>query len=203
MEKPSTAKKLSVLIVDDEHGLRDMLSRVLSLKGYEVLAVEDGSVAVERVKERSFDVVICDIRMPGLDGIGTLRAVKSLRPEIAMVMASGYATLETAIEAMKLGAYDYLSKPFELDQLFAVLARAVEHGRLRKLLLEEVSHPTAGVFPTLRSALAPELEIIRAEAERLREAPLAETPAGRILHACDRVRMLLDEAVSPSAPPCE
>lgn len=209
MEQPSSAgTRTQILVVDDERGLRDMLQRVLTGRGYEVQAVENGNLAVERVRERPFDVLLCDIRMPGLDGIGTLRAVKSLRPETAVVITSGYATLETAVESMKLGAYDYLSKPFELDQLFAVLERAVEHGRLRKHLLE-IEHDAQGaasqvrtVFQALRMALAPELENIRAQAEILHAAPLSSVPAEDILRSCDRVRLLLEEAASPAVPPC-
>ncbi|MFI5363618.1 MAG: response regulator, partial [Elusimicrobiota bacterium] len=123
--------KPRILVIDDEQGLRDMLAYGLTEQDYEVVTAENGSLALEMVRNESFDLALCDIMMPGMSGIDVLRELKILRPAMEVVMATGYATIETAVESMKLGAYDYIPKPYELDHLCQTLSRALEKRRLK------------------------------------------------------------------------
>ncbi|MBI5967993.1 MAG: sigma-54-dependent Fis family transcriptional regulator [Deltaproteobacteria bacterium] len=122
-----------ILIVDDEKVIRDSFSRVLLKEGYAVEAVESGRLALERVTEESFDIALLDLKMPGLDGMETLRELKEKDPDVVSVMITGYPTIENAVAAVKLGAYDYLTKPCSPDDLRLVVARAAER---RKLIFE-------------------------------------------------------------------
>ena len=123
--------KPKVLVIDDEKGLRDMLVYSLGRSGFQVFTAENGKEAVEMAKRESFDVALCDLMMPVMGGLETLRALKEEHPHLEVIMATGYATLENAVEAMKHGAYDYISKPYEMDQLLAILGKALERGRLK------------------------------------------------------------------------
>jgi DNA-binding response OmpR family regulator len=120
-----------MLVIDDEKGLRDMLVYGLTQRGYAVSTAENGREAVEKAKNDSFDLALCDLMMPEMGGIETLQHLKELNPMIEVIMVTGYATLETAVESMKHGAYDYIAKPYELDHLCRIFERALEHGRLR------------------------------------------------------------------------
>ena len=119
-----------VLIVDDEKVIRDSFSRVLLKEGYAVEAVESGRLALERVGEVSFDIVLLDLKMPGLDGMETLRELKEEDPDVVTVMITGYPSIESAVAAVKLGAYDYLTKPCSPEELRIVAARAAERRKL-------------------------------------------------------------------------
>jgi DNA-binding NtrC family response regulator len=122
-----------VLIVDDEKVIRDSFNRVLLKEGYAVETVESGRLALERIDKESFDIVLLDLKMPGLDGMETLRELKEKDPDLVPVMITGYPTLESAVAAVKLGAYDYLTKPCNPEELRIVVARAAER---RKLIFE-------------------------------------------------------------------
>lgn len=119
-----------VLIVDDEKVIRDSFSRVLLKEGYTVQAVESGRLALERVTEESFDIVLLDLKMPGLDGMETLRELREKDPDVVSIMITGYPTIESAVKAVKLGAYDYLTKPCSPEELRIVVARAAERRKL-------------------------------------------------------------------------
>jgi DNA-binding response OmpR family regulator/signal transduction histidine kinase len=121
----------SVLIVDDEPGLREMLAYELSQEGFEVEAAENGSAAIERLKRRKFDLAITDLKMPGMDGVATLDAMREIDPDIEVIVATGYATVETAVASLKRGAYDYIQKPYDLNDLKALLERAMEKSHLQ------------------------------------------------------------------------
>ncbi|NNN05550.1 MAG: response regulator [Elusimicrobia bacterium] len=123
--------KPSVLVIDDEAGLRDMLAYVLPERGFTVVGASCGEEALRLARSRDFDLAVCDIMMPGLSGVETLRQLKVLRPSIEVIMATGFATLETAVETMKLGAYDYITKPYEPDNLVRLLTRAYERRKLK------------------------------------------------------------------------
>lgn len=111
-------KKIRVLIVDDEEQFVLNLARILNSRGFEVFTAFDGFQAVEVVEEESdFDVVVLDVKMPGLDGIATLKEIKKLAPDTQVIMLTGNATLETGIQAMRQGAYDYLMKPCDIEDL--------------------------------------------------------------------------------------
>jgi two-component system nitrogen regulation response regulator NtrX len=119
-----------ILIVDDERAIQSALRGVLEDEGYRVTAVGSGTEAVGVVGDEAPDVVFLDIWMPGLDGLETLAQIKRVRPEIPVVMISGHATIETAVKATRLGAYDFIEKPLSLDKTLVTVTRALEHARL-------------------------------------------------------------------------
>jgi DNA-binding NtrC family response regulator len=109
--------KIRVLLVDDEQQFLEQLAERLKLREYDVSTCLNGEEALEKVRKYNFDVCILDVAMPGLDGIETLREIKRLNPLIEVIMLTGHATVESAIEGMKLGAFDYLLKPTQTDDL--------------------------------------------------------------------------------------
>jgi two-component system nitrogen regulation response regulator NtrX len=121
-----------VLIVDDERAIQSSLRGVLEDEGYRVTAVGSGADAIARVAEEAPDVIFLDIWMPGLDGLEVLTELKRIRPDATVVMISGHATIETAVKATKLGAYDFIEKPLSLEKTLLTLTRAIEHGRLER-----------------------------------------------------------------------
>ncbi|HEX8735478.1 MAG TPA: sigma-54 dependent transcriptional regulator [Pyrinomonadaceae bacterium] len=121
-----------ILVIDDESNLRLVVQKEMSRLGHEVETASDGEAAWSMLEERDYDVLLCDINMPRLDGIGLLRRLKEKRqnpPEV--IMLTGHATVETAIEAMKLGAYDYLTKPYRITELAALVTQAAEKQKLK------------------------------------------------------------------------
>ena len=125
--------KIRVLLVDDEEQFIEQLSERLKLRDYDVTACFSGEEAVEKLKQYLFDVVVLDVAMPGLDGIEALRQMKSTRPLTEVIMLTGHATVESAIEGMKLGAFDYLMKPTETD----TLTHKINNAHQRKAEQEE------------------------------------------------------------------
>ncbi|MCX7625483.1 MAG: sigma-54 dependent transcriptional regulator [Candidatus Sumerlaeaceae bacterium] len=123
-----------ILIAEDDQSQRFMLSETLSREGYEVVCATDGVEAIERVRAEDFDVALLDIRMPRLDGLDALRQIHSMRPELLVIMITAFGSQESAMRAMKEGAYDYFTKPFNLDELRLVVRRAVEKSALRRQL---------------------------------------------------------------------
>ncbi len=115
-----------ILVVDDERDIRDGSERILTRKGYAVTKASNGEEALQRVEETRFAIVLLDLKMPGMDGLEVLRLIRASHPETLVIVITGYATIETAIEAMKLGAYDFIPKPFKPDQLRIVVDRAIE-----------------------------------------------------------------------------
>ncbi|MDY6903164.1 MAG: sigma-54 dependent transcriptional regulator [Thermodesulfobacteriota bacterium] len=126
-------KSPHLLVVDDEVNMRHMLSTMLGKKGYVVETAEDGSQALSMLKADAmpFDFILCDIKMPNMDGLEFLEKARGISPDSTVIMMSAYGTLETAIEAMKLGAYDYISKPFKADEVFLTLQKALEREKLK------------------------------------------------------------------------
>jgi len=120
-----------VLVVDDEENIRLMLETVLTQEGYEVAVAESGARALEAMEKTSFDVVLSDIRMPRLSGLNLLDKVQELYPQLVVIMMSAYGNVDTAIEAMKRGAYDYIAKPFKPDEVVLLLRKAEERERLK------------------------------------------------------------------------
>ena len=123
---------IRVLVVDDEQSMRDLLAIMLRQAGYEVSVADGGETAIERLKAESFDLVITDLRMRKVDGLTVLKAAKEHAPRTVVLVVTAYASTETAVEAMKLGAYDYITKPFKLDELKVTVANALERRRLRE-----------------------------------------------------------------------
>jgi len=119
-----------ILIADDEDGLRWVLEKGLRQAGYEVTSVKDGTAAIRAVEGQPFDLVFLDIRMPGVDGLSALARMREVRADACVVVMTAHGTMETAIQAMQRGAYDYLTKPFDLDEVLLLAERALEAGRL-------------------------------------------------------------------------
>jgi two-component system, NtrC family, response regulator AtoC len=120
-----------LLVIDDEAGLRQSLELILSDEGHTVALAADGASGLERALAGSFDAILCDVRMPVLDGLGFLRSYRSAGGTALVIMMSAYGTEDAALEAMKQGAYDYISKPFRADEALLVLRKAAERERLR------------------------------------------------------------------------
>jgi two-component system nitrogen regulation response regulator NtrX len=121
-----------ILVVDDEAGIRRSLSGVLLDDGYEVALAEDGERALAAIRERAPDAVLLDIAMPGRDGIAVLEELRRTHPGLAVVMMSGHGTIETAVRATQLGAFDFIEKPLSLDKLLLTLRHALEKSRLER-----------------------------------------------------------------------
>ncbi|RLB43025.1 MAG: sigma-54-dependent Fis family transcriptional regulator [Deltaproteobacteria bacterium] len=121
-----------VLIVDDEDNMRHMLKVMLTKAGYMVSDASNGVQALEALAGNHYDFILCDIRMPEMDGLAFLKAAHEKFPEKTIIMMSAYGTIETALEAMKMGAYDYISKPFKSDEVLLTLKKAEERERLKR-----------------------------------------------------------------------
>ena len=130
---------IKVLVVDDEEPLRRLLDKELTRKGFSVDVAVDGKTALERAKQTVYDVVLLDIMMPVMDGISVMKKLRTDPAAPAIIVLTGKATVETAVEAMKHGAYDYLTKPYKLDELVIIINRAYEYGKLsiKSRLLEQ------------------------------------------------------------------
>lgn len=121
-----------VLIIDDELGLRRTLEMILSDEGYQVATAADGEEGLRLLRAEPADLVLCDVRMPRLDGLGFLEKLQEEGQRALVIMMSAYGTLETAVEALRRGAYDYISKPFNADEVLLTLAKAEEREQLRR-----------------------------------------------------------------------
>jgi two-component system response regulator PilR (NtrC family) len=119
-----------LLIVDDERSMRELLEYMLSKEGYQLQLAENGTKAVEIIQDQDFDLILCDIRLGDITGLEVLRAAKKRRPQTVVIMISAYATTETAVEAMNDGAYDYVPKPFDNDELKQTIANALDRRTL-------------------------------------------------------------------------
>ncbi|WP_140485062.1 sigma-54-dependent transcriptional regulator [Flavobacterium sp. GSA192] len=133
-----------ILIIEDEAAIRRVLTKILSEENdaYQVEEAEDGVSGYEKIKNNDYDLVLCDIKMPKMDGVELLEEVKKIKPEIPMVMISGHGDMETAIQAMRLGAFDYISKPPDLNRLLNTVRNALDRKQLvveNKILKKKVS----------------------------------------------------------------
>lgn len=154
-----------ILVVDDEQSMREFLAIMLKKEGHAVVAAENGVHALKAMQVEIFDLVITDVRMPQVDGIEVLRTVKEISPETVVIVITAFASTDTAVEAMRLGAYDYITKPFNVDQVKLIIQKALEKHTLRKeniLLKREIksrvgfenfigaSEPMQKVFSVIR-----------------------------------------------------
>ncbi|OHD75505.1 MAG: hypothetical protein A2V99_15275 [Spirochaetes bacterium RBG_16_67_19] len=149
-----------VLVVDDEEWMRDACVEILQPEGFEVLTAADGPSGLDLIRNHSPDLMLVDLKMPGMDGLDYLKSVKAFDPEIVAIMITGYATLEAAVEAMKSGAYDFLPKPFKPVELRGVARRGLEH------------HSAALRFTALLHGEAPPTELHLAMLAHRFKAPL-------------------------------
>src|SRR6266496_4998029 len=122
----------SILIVDDEAGIRDSLAGILTDEGYSASAVESGEACLESLRKAAFDVVLLDIWLPGMDGLETLAKIRELDNPPEVIMISGHGTIETAVRATKLGAYDFLEKPLSIERTLIVAKNAIDSKRLQR-----------------------------------------------------------------------
>ncbi len=132
MEKERAIKVPRILVVDDEPSMRSFLDIMLKKEGYEVDLAVDGEEALSLVESKIYDLVITDIMMPGIGGTEVLKGVKEVHPETMVIMITAYASTESAVEAMKEGAYDYILKPFNVDEIKVIIGNALEKGRLER-----------------------------------------------------------------------
>jgi two-component system, NtrC family, response regulator HydG len=122
----------TILVVDDDPGQRVMLRAVLSAEGYRTAEAEEGASAITQIEASFFDLILMDVRMAHLDGMAALKAIKARSPGIPIVLMTAYGTVRDAVEAMKAGAYDYLTKPLDLDELKLTIARGLRHAALEE-----------------------------------------------------------------------
>src|SRR5881397_1346157 len=120
----------TILVVDDDAVARDLLVEALRKEGYQVEALADGAQAIERGRQKRFDVVLTDIRMGSVDGLEVLREFRQISPDTPIVLLTAFGSMEGAIEAIKQGAYDYLAKPFKKEEIKLVVRRSLDHCRL-------------------------------------------------------------------------
>jgi DNA-binding NtrC family response regulator len=133
-----------ILVIEDEAAIRRVLVKILSEESekYQVEEAEDGLIGIEKIRNDDYDLVLCDIKMPKMDGVEVLEAIKKLKPEIPIVMISGHGDLDTAVNTMRLGAFDYISKPPDLNRLLNTVRNALDRKELvveNKLLKKKVS----------------------------------------------------------------
>jgi len=148
-----------ILVVDDERSMREMLQIVLRREGYEVLLAENGRAAIDLLEREPVDILISDIKMPDLSGVDVLRAAKKIDQDILGIMITAFASTETAVEAMRLGACDYLSKPFDIDLLKMKVREKIENRQLKQenLLLKRtlgLAHQFSNIIGRSESMLA-------------------------------------------------
>ena len=130
-------KEFRVLIVDDEDNFRETFIKRLTKRELNVTGAESGEKALQILDKQLFDVVILDVKMPGMDGVETLREMKRMRPLMEVIMLTGHSTVESAIDGMKLGAFDYIMKPADLDELLEKMSQAYEKKRAHEQKIQE------------------------------------------------------------------
>src|SRR5687768_2358406 len=164
--------KPSILIVDDEAGVRSALSGVLRDEGYAVEAVESGEACLDRVIRASFDVIVLDIWLPGMDGLATLSKLQERRVDAPVIMISGHGNIESAVRAIKMGAFDFIEKPLSLEKTVLVVANAVRQRRL------EVENRELRATVDRRHAIVGESYVLR---QLLEQVAMAAPTNGRVL----------------------
>jgi two-component system, NtrC family, nitrogen regulation response regulator NtrX len=120
----------SILIIDDEKAIRKTLGEILSYEGYQIEDAENGEEGLKKIREKSYDVILCDIKMPKLDGMEFLEKAREINPDLPVIMISGHGTIETAVEAVKKGAFDYVAKPPDLNRLLITIRNAMDKQTL-------------------------------------------------------------------------
>jgi excisionase family DNA binding protein len=124
-ERNPTSTRPRILVVDDEASIRDLLAKTLALAEYDVEVASDGRTALDRMRHESYDLLIADLKMPGIDGLSVIREAKRYKSNLAVIIITGYSTESAAIEAVNLGVSGYLTKPFRVPQVLAAAAKAL------------------------------------------------------------------------------
>ena len=190
-------ERTRILVVDDEEIVRESLGGWLEKDGYTIATLPDGRSAIEKLKGERWSIMIVDLKMPGMDGLQVLEEAKKLQPDVAVVIMTAYATVDTAVTAMKMGAYDYLVKPFDPEELSLMMQKIVsqqslvrENAVLRQALKQEYrfrdllskSPAMQSVFELARTAAQIQLHHPRARRVRQRQGgarPRRSTPRAR------------------------
>ena len=187
-----------ILIADDQQDMRDSLAATLAREGHEIVAADDGAQALARLQEKKFDLLMSDLRMPRLSGIELLAESKRLRPEMPVILMTAFASVQTAVEAMKMGAYDYLQKPFDGDEVKLTVERTLEHARLRQenQALRGMVEQSAAPRPLVGEGVA--MKLVRERIERVArsnatvlirgESGTGKEVASRMVHAMSERR---------------
>ena len=182
----------SILVVDDERGPREAL-RLIFERTYDVTTVDSGEQALEYLRRRSVDLVTLDLKMPGMNGVETLSAIRQIAPEIDVIVVTGFGSYDSAIEAMRLHAFDFVTKPFDVGRVLSTVARAIERRKTR------VRRGPAEELDVLIDQLIRELDEL--------EAQVSPRLAERDRTSFDRVRLFafslrdeLERLVSRSEP---
>jgi len=129
------SKMPRILVVDDEEAMRESLNDWLKEDGYEVGLAAGGQEAIDMVRDEPWEIILLDLKMPGMNGLETLKHLKEVRPDAEILMMTAYATVDTAVQAMKEGAFDYLVKPFDPDEVEILIKKIVKH---KELILENI-----------------------------------------------------------------
>jgi len=213
------AETANILIVDDERGIREGCRRILMSEGFSADVAENGEEGLKLAKSRPFDLILVDLMMPVMSGLEMMEQVRQYDPEIIMIVITGFATIETAVEAMKHGAYDYIPKPFTPDQLLAVVNRGLEKRRLslqtqrlmeeRDQKLLEVAHEESKIH-TIVNSMADGILVTNKEHQLVLWNPSAvkmlnlneKLEAGKDVSESIQVKTLIDlinKALSPDS----
>ena len=181
-----TERRGKVLVVDDEQTVRDLLKRTLEGAGYEVVTADSGLEALERVCEQEVGVVLLDIKMPGMTGMEVLAKLTADWPEICVLMVTAVADAQTAVQAMKLGAYDHITKPFNLEDVLLKMRRAIEKRdfQLRdKLLMQELQQSVKGQAERIQSQFNELVRSLAREHQLLHDLAMKQPGGGKSLLA--------------------
>ena len=191
-------ERARVLVVDDEKFIRDILADFLGMEGYVVRTAEDGASALDELDRAHYDLVISDLKMPSMGGIELLEAIGKAAPNALTVIMTGFGTVETAIDAMKRGAYDYILKPFKVEEVIHVVQRGLEKQRLaaENLRLKEALSPLQGERGHRREPLAR-----RGARDRRPTRALHEIHGDLVSHLARRRRGRLLRAPAPRCSP--
>ena len=146
METQELKVRGKILIVDDEAVVRDSLGKWFATEGYQTATVASGREALEAMQKKQWDVALIDIKMPGMDGMELQNRLHKIDPDLILIIMTGYASVETAVQALKRGAYDYITKPFDPDELVHLISKALEHRRTKQEVVR-LRENLAEVFP--------------------------------------------------------
>jgi len=155
---------LKILVIDDERSIRNTLKDILGFEGYQVELAENGKEGIDLVQATDFDIILCDIKMPEMDGLEVLEQIRKVKPESTVVMISGHGTIETAVEAIKKGAFDFIEKPLDLNRLLITLRNASD-----------------------KTALVKETQILKQKVGKKFEIIGESASIRKVLEMCDRV----------------